>query len=281
MNKTLNVAVWKRLFGYPPEGIFVVIDPQVGGRRGQLRALPLLVELGLEKYTFTTSWHRFQFVPYEHLVVHEDIEAKDLWNGFPAVQFISQTTEERSPSDVTKKLLMAQQTQAGNPLLVFVLESERFMLRQSTGGKGFVDEYDLKRVYSYESIFHRYCKIVELPTSRLSTGDSLNLMFHRLALEIDAEKLVLRLADLFDYSSLRPTSWAWDLLEQLAAQKSVRRDDRTIARFMRSWIDSDITKVTDHLLAAVQRFDYNPARIKAYRRQMIKQNEEGDDNVTN
>lgn len=107
-----------------PQGVIVIIDPQVGESRGQLRALPLLVELGLQKYTFATSLNQFQFVPYQHRVVHEGTTADELRPMFPIVQFVAQSTEDRSQSDVTKKLLMAQRPQPDNPLLVYVLESD-------------------------------------------------------------------------------------------------------------------------------------------------------------
>lgn len=265
--------LWNEIFMVEPQGVVVVIDPQVGGRHGQLRALPLLVKLGLSRYTFTTSWHTFEFVPYEHLVVHKGVEADDLQNMFSIVQFIAQDTEDRSQSDVTKKLLMAQRARTNNPLLIYVLESEQFVLRESTGSKGFIDEYELKRVYGYEHLFFRFCETVGLPVRQLGTRHSLNLMLHRLAWELGNEGLLLRLADLFDYTRLPPTSWAWDLLEDLAAHKNVRRDDRAIAQLLSPWVDSDISKVTSRLLATIQRFDYDPALIRAHRQRLVAQSE--------
>lgn len=254
-----------------PRGINVIIDPRVGDAYGQLRALPLLAELGLHRYTFTTSWHTFEFVPYNHLVVHEDVQAEALQDKFPVVQFIAQATEDRSQSDATKKLMMAQRACAGDPLLIYVLESEEFVLRQSTGSKGFIDEYELKKVYGYKHLFARLCDIIALRTDRIGAQHSLNIKLHQLGQELGGEEIVLRLADLFDFSRLPPTSWAWDLLERLAARRSVRRDDRALARLLHPWIDSDISMITSRLLAELQRFDYDSGRIQAHRECLITQ----------
>lgn len=261
-----------------PQGIIVVIDPQVGAGYGQLRALALFVELGLNRYTFTTSWHTFEFVPYNHLTVHEGTRANDLQDEFPVVQFIAQDTEDRSQSDATKKLLIAQRARTDNPLLVYVLESEQFMLRQSTGSKGFIDEYELKRVYGYEQLFFHFCQAIGLPARQLGTRHSLNLMLHRLAWELGDEGLLLRLADLFDYTRLPAASWGWDLLERLAAQKRARRDDRAVAQLLHPWIDSDISQVTSRLLATIQRFDYDPTVIRAHRQQLVARSEKEGEN---
>lgn len=265
----MDAGLWKQTFMMEPLGVVVIIDPQVGASYGQLRALPLFVELGLSKYTFTTSWHTFEFVPYNHRMVHEAVEADDLQKEFPIIQFIGQDTEDRSQSDATKKLLIAQRACADNPLLVYVLESEQFALRQSTGSKGFIDEYELKRVYGYEQVFFRFCDAMGLPARQVSTRHSCNLMLHRLAWELRNEESLLRLADLFDYTRIPPTSWAWDLLERLAAKQSVRRDDRALARLLHPWIDSDISKVTSRLLAALQRFDYDATLIRSHRERLI------------
>lgn len=270
----VNSYLWKRIFMTEPQGVIVIIDPQVGESRGQLRALPLLVELGLQKYTFATSLNQFQFVPYQHCVVHEGTTADELRPMFPIVQFVAQSTEDRSQSDATKKLLMAQRSQPDNPLLVYVLESEQFMLRASTGSKGFIDEYELKRVYSYKKLFFRFCETADLPVKDLGAQYSLNLMLHRLANELGNQDILLRLADVFDYTQLPPTSWAWNLLERLVEQKKVRQDDRGIFHLLGPWIDSDITKVTHRLLATVQRFDYNLARVQEERQRLLAQTEE-------
>lgn len=95
-------------------------------------------------------------IPYEYVSILDGKTAADLDGAFPICQFISQAVECASPSDVTKRLLMAQRAKSGIDLLVYVVDSEQFILRESVGTKTLVDEYVLKRTISYERPFARY-----------------------------------------------------------------------------------------------------------------------------
>lgn len=267
----IDVQTWQHIFGYPPRGVFVIIDPQVGEPRGQLRALPLLVELGLVRFTFASGWRKFDLVPYEHLIIHEGKTADDLQGVFPICQFISQDMERASPSDVAKKLLMAHRATGSTDLLVYVLDSEQFMLRDSVGTKSFIDEYVLRRTISYEQLFARYCEHVNRPLTVLSTGLTLNLALHQLAWELEDDALLRRLGDLFDFRRLAPTSWAWDLLERLACVPAIREDESEIARLLRPWIDRDITRVHRRLFDKLQEFNFELTKIQAERRRLLAQ----------
>ena len=264
--------MWEGVFGYPPEGVFVIIDPQVGEPRGQLRALPLLVELGLTRFTFTSSWHRFDLVPYEYTVVHENMGVQDLQSIFPICQFISQDIERASPSDVAKKLLMAHRATGGTGLLLYVLDSERFMLRDSVGTKSFIDEYILKRTIRYERLFARYYEHIGRSLSVLSAELTLNLVLHKLAWELNDDTLLRRLGDLLDFDRLTPTSWAWDLLERLVVVPATREDESEIPRLLHPWIDRDISRVGRRLFDKLQEFNFEPAKVRAERhRLMVRQ----------
>lgn len=266
----VNSEVWQQVFGYPPEGVFVIVDPQVGEARGQLRALPFLVELGLQRFTFTSSWQTFDLVPFDYCPIHENIAARELTDSFPICQFISQAIELASPSDVARKLLMAQRAN-GAGLLVYVIESEQFMLRGSSATKSFIDEYVLKRTFSYQRLFTRYCGHLGHSLTTLSADLTLNLAFHRLAWELQEEALLRRLGDLFDFRRLPPSSWGWDLLERLAGITEIREDEGAIPRLLHGWVDHDITRIGRRLFDKLQEFNFELAKIQAEQQRLREQ----------
>lgn len=266
-------ATWHALFGYPPEGVFVIIDPQVGEPRGQLRALPLLAALGLPRFTFVSTWRSFELVPYEYTAIHEGKNSDDLDGIFPICQFVSQAVERASPSDVTKKLLMAQRATSGADLLVYVMDSEQFMLRDSVGTKTFVDEYILKRTISYDRLFARYYESLGRSFAVVSTGLTLNLALHQLAWELHDETLLRRLSDLFDFRRLGPESWAWELLERLARIPDVREDESALYGLLRPWVDHDITWIGRRLYDKLQEFNFEPSKIRAERARLAAHRE--------
>lgn len=253
----VDADLWHAIFGMPPEGIFVIIDARVGQGYGQLRSLPLLRRLGLENYTFTSNWRGVDLVPFHYWVINEQTSSDDLTNGFPLAQFISQSTADFTTSDASRKLMIAQRGREDNPLLVYVLESERFILPDSLGTKTFVDEYELTKVCGYEMIFVRFCQKAHHPPLAMGTDMSINLMLHHLAWTVGDQILLTRLANLFDYSRIPSTSWAWDLLKKLAQMPDIRSDDRLVYKLLRPWVDSDITRVCSRLLSTLQQFDFN------------------------
>jgi hypothetical protein len=264
----VNGTLWTSIFGRPPRGIFVITDPRLGESYGQLRALPLLRRLGLETYTFTSNWRGLEIVPYRYRVINDRTSADELAADFPWVQFISQSTADLTISDASRKLLMAQRHQGENPLLVYVLDSEKFMLPDSLGTKSFIDEYELTQVYGYELIFSHFCRRAGYPPPVMGANRSLNLMLHHLAWTMGDQTLLTRLADLFNYSRIPATSWGWDLLQQLAAYADIRQDDRILHQLLRPWIDSDITRVTSRLLTALQQFNFDATLIEKERQRI-------------
>lgn len=264
-------AMWRAVFGYPPEGVFVIIDPQVGEPRGQLRALPLLSALGLTRFTFVSTWRSFDLVPYEYVLIHENMEALDLDGVFPICQFVSQEIELTSSSNVTKKLLMAQRAMGGSGLLVYVIDSERFMLRGSVGTKTFIDEYILNRTISYTRLFARYYEFLGRPFAVVSMGLTLNFALHQLAWELHDETLLRRLSDLFDFRRLGPDSWAWDLLERLARLPEIREDESALYSVLRPWVDHDITSIGRRLYDKLQEFNFESSKIRAERARLATQ----------
>lgn len=263
--------LWRSIFGLPPQGVFVIIDARLKESYGQLRALPLLRRLGVKTFTFTSTWRGLDIVPYRYRVINEQTQVDGLIDEFPMVQFIAQSTADRSSSDASRKLLMAQRSHSGNPLLVFVLDSEQFMLPDSLGTKTFIDEYELTNVYGYDSLFSRFCQQVGYPPPAMGADKSLNLMLHHLAWTMGDETLLTRLADLFNYSKVPPGSWGWDLLKQLTHQSNIRQNDRMIHKLLRPWIDSDISRVTSRLLSTLQQFNFDPELIEKERQRLVQQ----------
>jgi hypothetical protein len=267
----LNESLWLSIFGLPPTGVYVIIDSRLSESYGQLRALPLLRRLGIENFTFTSSWRGLDIVPYRYRIINEAVSVQDLVDDFPIVQFISQQTADRSNSEVSRKLLMAEHDHLEQTLLVFVLENQEFMLPGSLGTKSFIDEYELMNIYSYEAIFARFCQQKGYPNPALGSDKSLNLMFHHMAWTIGDQTLLTRLADLFNYSKLPASSWGWDLLEQLTLQRGIRDDDRTIHNLLRPWVDSDISRVSSRLLNTLQQFNFDRDLIQKERARLGKE----------
>ena len=42
-------------------------DPHRNPDRGQLRSIPLLIRLGINKFTFVDTWMQYQFIPFSYL----------------------------------------------------------------------------------------------------------------------------------------------------------------------------------------------------------------------
>lgn len=263
--------LWRSIFGLFPHGVFIIIDPRLSEPYGQLRALPLLRRLGLVNFTFTSTWRGLDIVPYRYRVINEKVGPDDLVNDFPVTQFISQSTADRSTSEASRKLLMAQRNQSGNPLLVYVLDSERFMLPGSLGTKTFLDEYELTNIYRYETVFTKFCRQSGYPAPAVGIDKSLNLMLHHLAWTVGDQTLLTRLADLFNYSKIPSDSWGWELLKQLAQQPNIRQSDQIIYQLLRPWIDSDISRVSTRLLATLQQFNFDVELIEKEKQRLAQQ----------
>lgn len=257
--------LWRKVLGTDPQGILVIVDPQVGQPRGQLRALPLLRALGLARYTFASGWRGLPLIDFEYRVVHAGTTVEELIDAFPICQFVSQEIELASEGEATKKLLMAHRRRSDNPLLVYVFDSERFILRTSLGSKSFIDEYEIQHVIGYHRLFAQYCAEVGYPVPAIAPDISLNLALHRLAWERERDKHVRRLGDLFDLSLLSPESEIWSWLEYLVALPGIEDDDQVLAAQLRSWIDTDITRTCRRFMEILQRFNFSPEKMRAER----------------
>jgi hypothetical protein len=102
--------------------VLVVYDDILAQRRGgQLRSLPLLQALGLERFTYNYVWNRYdyRFCAYEY--VHLDAAYNYGQLEAPLCQIVDQGTEETSQHDITLRLLGSE---VWTPARPFVLVTE-------------------------------------------------------------------------------------------------------------------------------------------------------------
>jgi hypothetical protein len=263
MEQTLNLNLWEQIFGLPPKGMIVIIDPQVRQGGGQLRSLPLLVELGLTRFTYTTNWRGLDLVPHEFVLVGADTSPTSLVGLAPMCQIVSQAIEDESPGRAARKLLQAFRVAAGRGPLVYVLDSERFALSDSVVAKSFIEEFEIATCYHYPRIFERYLEHVGETEVRLSADRSMNLLLHRMLRARGGS--IQKLRELFELRSLTADSLAWDVIEQCTHLPNVRRDDMVVHRALRPWVETDISRVATTILETLQAFDYDPSRLRAQR----------------
>jgi hypothetical protein len=92
--RMVNETLWQAIFGRSPQGVFIIIDPRLRESYGQLRALPLVRRLGLETFTFTTSWRGFDLAPFRYRVINQHTSTDELAPELPIAQFIAQSTDQ-------------------------------------------------------------------------------------------------------------------------------------------------------------------------------------------
>lgn len=263
MEQKLNTRLWETVFGLPPEGVVVIIDPQVRQTAGQLRALPLLAELGLTRFTYTTNWRGIDLVPHEFVLISADTAPAELVGLAPICQIVSQAIEDESPGRAARKLLQAFCSTPGQGLLVYVLDSERFALSDSVVAKSFIEEFEIATCYPYDRVFERYLESLGETDLRMSADRSMNLLLHRMLRARGGS--VQKLRELFEVQGLSAESIMWAVIEQCARLPNVRRDDMVVHRALRPWVETDISRVATTILETLQTFDYDPTRLHAHR----------------
>lgn len=256
------LLTWEKVFGKPKRGIWVIIDSQLAKSYGQLRSLPLVRKLGIEKFTFVNNWKRsFSLTPFEFVLVHQDTQPEELISHFPICQLVSQKIEQNSLSDVTQKLLMAYKGRADNALLVFVLDSQSFQLKGSTGTKSFIDEYKIKNVVSYPGLFQRCCTLLGHTDPIIRGERSFNLVLHEIGWRSENLGRIDRLSELIERSMNDPESPVWDWLLHFMKMKNVVEDDNVLREQLHPWIDTDITSFLRKIMDVLQRFNFDPQKL--------------------
>lgn len=258
-------CTWRALFGRSPGGVFVLVDSQLAESHGQLRALPFLRALGIERFSFVDSWRGLSMVPFEWYRIAEDTRPRDLINDFPICQLVSQEIEDRSPSDATYKLLRAREMAGPGALLVFVFDTTLFARRQDIQVRPFVDEYDLRMPQDYAAYARSY--LARNPIAHEQPLLSLNLAWQGLAAFRHNATPARHLEEILNPRNHRAGSPIWEWYEHLCDFAGPTEDADLIRQALRRWIDVDVSRAVDQVILSLQRFNFS-------RQQVIRQRQE-------
>jgi hypothetical protein len=273
MVRILSLQRVSEIFGCGTPGIVTLLDPVVGSehyQHGQLRALPMIADLGVKNFTFVDSWSTYKLIDFEYYRFGPDLILK---NVFPICQFISQEIEDHSDLDITQHLLnLASSNQKAT--LFLVLDSAQFCLKNNQDGKPMIEDWDLSdSVYEYTKIFPVFLRKIGIVEPPISLTETQNLVFQKMAqthLESSGDR-PHRLSTLFDFESAPSKSSAWEVLRSLANRKAAIECHSYVHDCIRSWVDSDITRVTDNIMSGLQRCQFDPEKVDKLRMKREKE----------
>jgi hypothetical protein len=278
------------LDGVSTDSIIVITDPLTAGsdrgNMGWLRSLPYLTRQGVMRYTFNPSWLRYgsnetfdavlseseeanhfsySAVPdfeFQYRLIERDFDAREI-RAQHLCQYTSQETEDEGKQSTTHKLIRAYND--GNiEELVLVVDKAGFRLANQEANKPLTEMHDVSEL-SYEGMVRYYLKY-ELPARYLALDSTLNVWLHEAAVEyanvMDSEPN--RIADLFQFTELESGIRTWDFFEFLASETTEDNTDH-IQATIRPWVEQDITKIRDHILNALQQFDFDAQKVREFR----------------
>lgn len=245
------------------------MDPLVGKpsglpERGQLRSIPLLEKLGITHYTFLDSWRQYDLVPYEYVKMAHSIPPEI---QYPICQIVSQEVESNSDFDLTRRLLV-HALSGKVKFLVLVVDSVLFRLRNNQDGKPMIEDWSLSsRTFRYETTLSRYLHLSGTKNPAISFRETQNLLFHEMAIEYyqSTNKKPRRLADLFDYDVIPEQSGAWRILMDFANKTTKEEFEGHIHNSLRSWVESDVSKIAQNMLSILQRCSFKRQNIETFR----------------
>jgi hypothetical protein len=111
--------------------VLVIYDEILAQERGgQLRSLPLLRALGLERFTYNAAWNRYNYAFCEFEYLHLDAASDYARIETPLCQIVDQGTEEMSEHDITLRLLSSETFTATSPFVL--VTAPNFKLRRVT-----------------------------------------------------------------------------------------------------------------------------------------------------
>ncbi|WP_332898910.1 hypothetical protein [Haladaptatus sp. CMSO5] len=272
------------------DSIVVVTDPATSGsdrgNMGWLRSLPYLLRHGVETYTFNPAWLRYgsnetfdkvltegnseneftytalsQFT-FNYRLINREVTAADI-TAPHLCQYTSQEGENKGGARITHKLIRAYKNNQIDEL-VLVVDKPSFRLSNQEADKPLTEMLDVREV-SYPGMAKYYLQN-KLPARYLGLDETLNIWLHEAALEYASvmESEPSRIADLFEYTELETGIRTWDVLEFLASKTTENNTDH-IAATIRPWIEKDITKIRDHILNALQRYEFNSELVRNHR----------------
>ncbi|HYF95169.1 MAG TPA: hypothetical protein VD969_23410 [Symbiobacteriaceae bacterium] len=272
---TFSSGPWTSFTGAEPRGLFVLVDPQVGQARGQLRSLALLTELGLSNVTYNYIWHTdLRPVPYVYLKLGPGRAEPLLAERGHLVQVISQETIDYSAYDFTWELIRyALRPGPGQPLVVLVVDRPNLVLPGAADGKSIFEDMGLfgrgAVLEDYSVLFRRYLRRVGSPIRQRLTE---NLYFHRLAAELARAGWTEfgRITDLFRLQSdsypLTPLirSLLAHFLENAERREELeyRKGPPFIMEEMRGWLErGEAGAMANALWYGMALFDFDPKKL--------------------
>lgn len=253
--------------------IYIVIDPILKANNhyfGYLRSIPLLKEwFKVKSFTFIGGLNR-QFPPfeYDYVLLNKDSDLSTLKEDI--CQIVNQDQEFESDHNITHSLyqyFINSKSQINR--LIFIFESVKFKLKfeNNLEDKSFVEDKGLIHVINYSKLlkkqFSKEGQRLPLNIER-KTG---NYIIQKLALEYKKRrgKNVKYLADLFDFNEIYSESVAWDMLLYFAKTTNELNYADTIRKYLRTYIESDITKISQNFYDALKTKNFNYKKILDWR----------------
>lgn len=258
---------------------FVVVhDPKVGRHtheeRAQLRSLPLLHELGFERFLHAPMWENgFRMVEYEYLDPNE-VDVRNV--AYPLVHVASEDVlteygvkvggvERQGEQHVVDTIL---RTRAANDVYVLVTDSVAPRLPAVSTQRPVTDEYGPVTTVDYEKLIDRV--VSEQLESRLPLSTTMNYYFH--AISDHHQRLGApagSLERLFEYEQAPPYSPVWDPLYYFVEndlERILEKYTERIRETLRSWLErGDVQKIANQMDAVLTRCEYRAADLDRIR----------------
>lgn len=258
---------------------FVVVkDSKVGKhsheQRAQLRSLPLLHELGFDRYLHTPLWENgFRMVDYEYNDPNEFSAANA---SYPLVHIVSQeglTNYEVTDGEITRQgeqhiVADVLRTKQETDTYVLVTDTHAPVVPAITEERPVTDEMGPVTTVDYVSVLEE--KVNSELESRIPLKTTKNYYIHRISdhhhrVGAPAESLL----DLFNYETAPPDSPVWEPLyyfiendlEQLLEKYTER-----IRETLRSWLErGDVQKIANQMDAILTRCEYDTDQLDRVR----------------
>lgn len=210
----------------------------------------------MNNFTFPRSQNR-QFPPFKfnYVFLNKNSDFKILNNNI--CQIVNQEQELVSEHNITHQLYQHFINLSTNlKQLFFVIDTSRFKLKFENNyeDKPFVEDKGLNHIIDYKTLLSRIFKknnIYKLPISIKKSG---NYLIQKIALEYQSfsKKKVKFLAELFNFDTLYGQSPVWDMLIYFAKNTNATNYVEIIKSYLRTFIESDITKISQQFFDALK-----------------------------
>lgn len=262
------------------ESPIIVYDSQLEKRekraRAQLRTIPFVLELGVEKFLYDDLWGReFQLVDHKHLTP-DAITPSAV--SFPLVHIATQkqlkSEDEQevgqefiSQADVTWELFRrGANSENGQYVFVTDTSSPHIESRTPVPGRSVADQFNAT-AFEYEELIHEYVK--ENVESRLPLYDTKNLYFHRVSEHHAARNApASELVELFDYEQAPAGSPVWEPLHffiEHELEEVLEEYEAHVTTALRSWVErGDTEKIAKRMIATLHRCNFVSDELTDY-----------------